>query len=249
MATIPYQAPRPAPERWVRDGTIAVWRTYAEGGRGLIAAPLIAAIVVVPEALQHAIELAMGIFESPDAARALQNSPLRMAFGITKIVGLVLAIVAFARFHALGSVRAALLPGWRTVAVVVPAIGLWFAIGLGLQWVQTMLGTHPLGRVVMAIDWVSQMVLLLPIFALLLDDSSRPIWQHMRRWRAALAMIVLLPIAFALARLLHSVTHVLALRTPFAADVALMAIDALLIGLLASLTGAALVRSFRTGDR
>lgn len=248
MATIPYDAPQFAPQRWLRDGATAVWRTYADGGRGIIAAPLIAAIVVVPEALQHVVELALGIFESPEAARALQNSPLRMAFGIPKIIGLVLAIIAFARFHALGSVRAALLPGWRTVAAMVPVILLWLAVGLGLQWVQTTLGTHPLGRVVGVIDWVSQIVLLLPIFALLLDDSSRPIWQHMRRWRAALAMIVLLPIAFAPARLLHSVTHVLALRTPFAADVALMALDALLIGLLASLTGAALVRGFRTGD-
>lgn len=247
MATIPYQTVKSSPGRWLRDGATAVWRTYAEGGRGLVAAPLIAALVVVPEALQHVVELAMGMFTSPEAARALQNSPLRMAFGIPKIVGLVLAILAFARFHALGSVRAALLPGWRTIALVVVAILPWLALGFGLEWVQRALGTSPLTSVVVAINWVSQFLLLMPIIALLLGDGSRPIWRHSLRWRAVLAIAVLLPLAFAPAQLLHGITHRLALRTPFAADVALMALDALLVGLLASLAGAALVRGFRTG--
>lgn len=247
MATIPYETARFAPAQRVRDGIAAVWRTYAEGGRGLIAAPLIAAIVVVPEALQHVVELALGMFDSPESARALQNSPLRMAFGIPKIVGLVLAILAFARFHALGSVRAALLPGWRTIASVLVVIGPWLALGFGLEWVQHALGTSPLASAVVAINWVSQIVLLMPIIAVLLNDRSRPIWQHGLRWRAMLAIALLLPLAFAPAQLLHGITHRLALRTPFAADVALMAFDAVLVGLLASLAGAALVRGFRTG--
>ncbi|MBX9859806.1 MAG: hypothetical protein K2Y20_09485 [Sphingomonas sp.] len=204
--------------------------------------------MVVPEALQHVVELGMGIFESPEAARALQNNPLRMAFGMLKVVAFVMAIVAFARFHALGSVRAALLPGWRMVVTVVVAVVLWNALGFALQWVQHALDVGVLASIVVAVNWASQLLLLLPIIALLLDDRSRPVWQHVRRWPAFVAMALLLPLAFAPAWLLHSVTHRLALRTPFAADVALMAFDAVLIGLLASLTGAALVRGFRTGS-
>lgn len=247
MATIPYQTVKSSPGRWLRDGATAVWRTYAEGGRGLIAAPLIAALVVVPEALQHVVELGMGIFDSPEAARALRNDPLRIAFGMPKVVAFVMAILAFARFHALGSVRAALLPGWRTVGAVVVAVALWNALGFAIQWVQHALGASPLASIVVAINWASQLLLLIPIIALLLDDSRRPVWHHVRRWQALVALALLLPLAFAPSWYLHKALHVLALRTPFAADVALLAFDAVLIGVLASITGAALVRGFRTG--
>lgn len=246
MATLaPTQFPLPV--HWMRSAARAVWDCYAAGGRGLIAAPLIAALVVVPEALQHVAELWLGMFDSRSAALALQNSPIRWGFGYVKVAGMVLAMTAFARFYALGSVRAALLPGWRTVAKVAVVIGLTYAVGFALQMLQNALGDHPVAAGVAIINLAVQILLLVPTVAALIEDTSVPLWRTMLRWRSVLAIAALGTFALAPGFLLHVVNHKLALRTPFAVDVALMAFDALVVGLLASLIGAALVRGYRAG--
>ena len=61
-------------------------------------APAVLALVVIPEFAQHVVEIRIGMFESAEAARSLQNEPTRWAFGYIKIAGLVLTFLAAARF-------------------------------------------------------------------------------------------------------------------------------------------------------
>lgn len=61
-------------------------------------APLIPLLVVVPEALQHVAEIRIGMFESRADFAALANDPRRMTWGIVKVIGLLIAILATVRF-------------------------------------------------------------------------------------------------------------------------------------------------------
>lgn len=68
--------------------------TYRLGARRLIAAPLIVALVAVPELVQHFVEIKMGMFASQAAFKALAFDPTRWAFGYAKLAGLWLAMLA-----------------------------------------------------------------------------------------------------------------------------------------------------------
>ncbi|MFM5948860.1 MAG: hypothetical protein ACKOPM_06475, partial [Novosphingobium sp.] len=51
-------------------------------------------LVVVPEFIQHGAEINLGMFDSREMARALSSDSQRMLFGMIKVAGLVLAILA-----------------------------------------------------------------------------------------------------------------------------------------------------------
>lgn len=71
----------------IRDGFALFWL-----------APLIAALIVVPEFVQHIAEIRIGMFESKEAFTALADDPRRMFWGFLKIAGFLLAILATIRF-------------------------------------------------------------------------------------------------------------------------------------------------------
>lgn len=233
--------------KWPAAAAETVWNIYAEGGRALIAAPAIAALVVVPEAVQHVVELMLGMFESHAALVAHAADPLRMGIGYVKIGGVALAALGYARFAALGSVSAALLPAWRTVVSTILAVVVFQAIGYGLQAVRDGLGDHPLGMAVVALNFAAQFVVLLAILAIVLEDRSVPLWRAALRWRSLLAMVVLGAVAYMPAQALHGLNHQLAVVTPTAVDLALMLFDSLLVGLMAALAGVALAKGYRIG--
>ena len=78
----------------------ALARLYPMGISLVWKAPLVLALVVVPEFLQHVAEIQLGMFDSKARAIAVANDPTRWAFGYAKIAGLVLAFFAAARFWA-----------------------------------------------------------------------------------------------------------------------------------------------------
>ncbi|MDP1028104.1 hypothetical protein Q5H91_12850 [Sphingomonas sp. KR1UV-12] len=237
-------------EGWLRRAARRIGSDVAEvyrrGGKGVLAAPLIAAIAILPEAAQHVVEIKLGMFQSREVFRALSNDPSRWAFGYAKIAGFVIAMLAYARFHALGSVRAALmirpLPLLKTMALV----GLTAAVSAGLARVGTMTGSAVLNGVTGAVSLVLQSGLMLLIVATLIEDRTLD-------WRAAFtthlpsaALLTLyLLVAFAPAQLLHMANHWLALGRPAPIVWGLMTFDALSVGLLAALVGAAMMVGVR----
>ena len=99
----------------------------------LIACPLIVAIPVLVEFAQHAIEMRIGMYDGPDGAQAAESHPLRMGFGFVKTLAISIMGYPVVRFLAGGRDAAAA----RTLDQ--RAVGL-FALVLGLQAVLSALG-------------------------------------------------------------------------------------------------------------
>lgn len=115
-------------------------------------APLIPLLVVVPEAIQHVAEIRIGMFDNIEIARTVADDPRRMVWGYLKIAGLVLAILAGARFWGarVGERRWWDVRGlaWRPLALGVAGFAIAAMPGLLLQpligeyrafWIDTIL--------------------------------------------------------------------------------------------------------------
>lgn len=214
---------------------------YRRGGHGVRAAPLIAAIAIVPEAAQHVAEIKLGMFQSIEVFRALSNDPTRWAFGYVKIAGFMIAMLAYARFHALGSVRAALLIRPLVLAKVVALIALAALVSEGLGRVGAMTGSPVAGGLAAAASLLLQSALTLLIVAALAEQRTPTIRAAFTTHLPSAALLTLyLIVAFAPAQLLHMANHKLALGQPVPLVWALMTFDALWVGLFASLVGAAM---------
>lgn len=233
----------------------ALFDTYRLGLRTLVAAPLLVAVAVVPEAMQHVVEIDLGMFASKAAFQAMGNDSSRMAFGVVKVVGLFAAMLLVARFWTLGSVRAALRVGWARLAVFAGLVGLSTLAGLPFEWAGKQLGA-PWSYGVTAASVVVQAVFLLATAAVLLDDR-RPMPLTPRalrmlvaeRWQAAFLITLCGAAAFMSASWLHGRMHLWALGQADALVWTLMMLDALLVGLLAALTGTAIAVGYGATGR
>lgn len=86
--------------------TASFWQslraTYTGGTRFLIACPLLAAVPMLVELIQHAGEAYVGMYDSLDAARAMEEHPLRLALGIVKMAALLCTNYWIVRWLATG---------------------------------------------------------------------------------------------------------------------------------------------------
>lgn len=83
----------------------ALKATYSGGTRFLLACPLLAAVPMVFELAQHIAEVAVGMYDSLAAAKAVENHPLRLGLGIAKMAALLLTNYWIVRWMATGSPR------------------------------------------------------------------------------------------------------------------------------------------------
>lgn len=222
--------------------------TYRLGGRTWRAAPLLIAIAVVPEFLQHIVEIRLGMFESLAQFRALSMDPSRWLFGYAKVAGTVIAMLTIARFWATGSVRATFRMPPRDLGRLVLAVALTIVVSLPFDW----LAKQPLPGaaifLVKTISFLLQAGLTLFVAAALFGDRSLTLkTAFTERWPTALVMTVALVFAFVPAQFLHMADHKLALGRPAAIVWALMIWDALVVGMLVSLVGSALWVAYRSG--
>ena len=213
-----------------------------------VLAPAIFAIAVLPEAAQHVAEIQLGMFTSREAFIANSAHPIRMAFGALKVAGLLLCVLAAARFVHIGTVRGALRMPWRDVGRTVFALAVGFLASLPTEWA-TRTGQPPeIYWPVMAVSWATSFVLIVYLVGALLGDREMTLKASFTRgWRAVPALVVLGVAAFWPASMLHSYAHTLAIGAAPAFVWALMTVDALLVGLLATLLGSALAVSYRMG--
>ena len=75
---------------------------YVRSGRYALLCPLLFAIPVVIEMIQHAAEIAIGLYDSRAAMQAAEHHPLRMALGHIKVISLFLVGYWASRFFAFG---------------------------------------------------------------------------------------------------------------------------------------------------
>ncbi len=64
--------------------------SYRESWAFILACPLLFLVPVLAEFAQHIAEMQIGMYDSPAAAQALENDPLRMALGFIKTLALAL---------------------------------------------------------------------------------------------------------------------------------------------------------------
>ena len=204
-------------------------------------APAVLALVVIPEFAQHVVEIRIGMFESAEAARSLQNEPTRWAFGYIKIAGLVLTFLAAARFwwtreHGgrWWDVRDL---AWSRLALGALIV---FAVGSLPELLRGTLDERTvtiLGAVWMLLTLPGLFILLAGLFG----DRATPIAVMWRRgWPWLLLTAALLVLAFAPASWLHGMNHRWAMGAAPALLWGLMIWDSVLVGLLAGLVGTAL---------
>ncbi len=240
----------------MRGALRALAELYPRALRLFWLAPLSVALVVVPEFLQHVVEMRIGMFESRDAFKALQLDPTRMALGYAKIAGLLLAMLATARFWWTREQGGG--PWWdlRRVAWGRFLVGFLIFFGIGslpeLAKGHVPDSTHQIAGTVWAI-------LLLPFLFLtlagLFGDRATPVGAMIKRsWPWLLLTAVLAVIGFAPLAWLHGKNHDWAMVTAPPVDWALMVFDSLLVGMLAAITGTALYLGYtafaeRAGNR
>jgi hypothetical protein len=180
------------------------------------------------------------MFESKEAFKTSQFDSTRLAVGYAKVTGLVLAILAAARFYWTqkqgGSWWNLRQLAWGRVAG-----GACIFIGVGSLPELLKRGLDPTTYQFVAIGWS---VILLPFLFLLLagvfNDRSTSIADMVQRsWPWLLLTGVLAVVAFAPSSWVHQMNHQWAMGATPAFVWALMIFDSLLVGLLAALTGTA----------
>lgn len=207
--------------------------------------PAVVALVVVPEFAQHVAEIHLGMFDSAAAAKLAGNDPLRWAFGYAKLTGLVLAFLASARFwwcRAHGG-------RWydiRRLAWLRLVIGfvLFMTIGSAPELVPFLTGSKaPLALVIVAS--LLSLPYLFVMLAGLFGDRTTPMKALVvKSWPWLFLLALLGPLLFAPLSWLHGMNHRWALGAPDAAVWALMIFDSIVVGLMASSVGAALVTAY-----
>lgn len=99
----------------------------------MFACPLLALVPILAEFAQHFVEMRIGMYDRPAGAAAAESHPLRMSFGLVKVLALTFAGYWVVRFLA-GGRDAEAARTWEPRAV-------WlFSIVLALQMLLTVLG-------------------------------------------------------------------------------------------------------------
>lgn len=226
-------------------GWALAWRAlrdlYPKGLSLFWLAPAVVALVIVPEFLQHAAEIRLGMFLGKEQALAVADSPQRMAFGYLKLAGLALAFLAAARFWWTRQHGGR----WWDVRQVSSGrflLGLFLFFGLGS--VPELFKNDLPERAYHALAWAVAILLLPALFLMLgglFGDRSPSLRSlALKAWPWLLLTAILVVVAFVSAQWLHQMNHRWAMGADELFVWALMIFDSLLVGLLAGLAGTAL---------
>lgn len=244
----PERAPRGA-ARWPLALLAGLRDVYREGLRLPFAAPAIFAVAVIPEAAQHVAEIQMGMFASSEAFAANAADPTRLAFGAAKVAGLFLCMLATARFVQCGSVREAVRMPRRDLGRTLFAFMIGLVPNLPAEWAARTAQPPQIYWPVVSASWVLSFLLLSYLIGALLGDRTMTLRATFTRgWKLLPPLAILTVAAFWPAMALHAYAHKLAIGAAPALVWTLMAADALLVGLLATLVGSALSVSYRFAD-
>jgi hypothetical protein len=227
----------------------ATWRylklLYSRGFALFVLAPVIVAIVAVPEFIQHIAEIRLGMFDDIETARAMANGAERWAFGYAKLAGLAVGMLAAARFW---GTRERGGRWWSLRGVAWWPLILSLAIFLLAPVLPDLVRAWIPGWLHLVTYWglsLAVLPLLIAVLAALFGDRRvGPFANYWRDWRWVPLLLILLVAAYLPTMAAHYGLHRLALGAPKLAVWPLMALDALVVALIASLVGAALHLSY-----
>lgn len=215
--------------------------TLRDGVRIWWLAPLIPLLVVIPEAIQHAAEIHIGMFDSRAAALAVADDPRRMLWGYVKVAGLVLAFLASLRFWGAREQGVAWYSPrgvrWGTAAL---AIALIAATTLPEFLLEGVIPPRVEGAITLAVTLATLPLLALLAGALIGDGAMTLRHAFRRGWLPTVRMVVFAAACWVPLSWLHGMNHRWAMGADPAAVWALMAFDSVVVGLMAVMTGTAL---------
>lgn len=228
--------------RWMLALPRQVLHVYGRGLMLPLAAPVIFAIVVLPEFAQHVAEIQLGMFISRTAFVAHASDPVRLAFGAVKVAGLIVCILATARFWWSGaSLRRTFSLSLSQARHIATALIVIAAVSLPAEWAGSSEVTLAVRAPIFAASWLLTFLCLDYLVGATIGDEDASLFRSIRRgWRTG-PTVALLAIAAAYpAMMLHLYAHKLAIGAAMPLVWALMTADALLVGLLATFVGTAL---------
>ncbi len=228
------------------DAWQALRDLYPKGLSLFWLAPIIPALVILPEFAQHVVEVKLGMFESKDAFKALQNDPARWNVAYAKIAGLWLTILAAARFWGVRD-RGGRWWDLRDIRWKPFAVGLLLFAGLGsipMLWEGSLDATLDMG--LQGLVALLTLPGLLLVFGGLFGDPM-PSLRHVyvRGWPWLLLMGCLAALGFAPGAWIHQKNRQWAFGIDPAPLWAMMVWDSLLVGALAVLAGTGLALGYR----
>jgi len=218
-----------------------IWSVLRDGVRIWTLAPLIPALILLPEFAQHVVEIQIGMFESRELGRALSDDLTRWAFGYIKIAGLLLSILATIRFW--GAIRHGK-PWWNLGSVAWTNV----LIAIVLTALTTVPGTLLEGTIgEEKAGWIDTAIALatLPLIVLLVrgisgdrDTSLQSAFRY--DWFPAIRVLVFAAMVWVPLQYLHGKNHDWAFGAPDGLVWFLMIFDSVVVGLLATLAGTAI---------
>jgi hypothetical protein len=219
------------------------------------AVPLAFALPVVAEFAQHAVEIRGGMYfggMSPDGER------LRLLFGGLKVLAIFALIIFAVRYWAFGGdIRRAARPTVSllkgiAIFILVQGGGELLVMGLGRGIAMALgsdaeLAARLTAMIVPLFGWLLFATLLYPWFVgLIVEDRSMTLSRSVRGiWGRLWTTFGLLLAAFLPAMILHYAFGYGAMDRPTAVVWAMMAVDALLVGVLAVLLASAYFTIYR----
>lgn len=223
------------------------WKeAYSEAFRFMLACPLLALVPFAAELAQHVVEIAIGMFDSHEAAKALAFDPGRMAVGFLKVVAIMLPGYWVTRFLAYRQ-SAVEARRWVPVAVRLFLVVVAFRLSVAMLG---LVASDAIGTP--SVDEIPEMLAAFAMLAalFLLDRSLLLGWYFgaplgntslgpaasfalMRGrwlWTPAFCLLGSAPLLLA-----HSLLNLLAIGRPSELVWAMLALDALLTAYLAAL--------------
>jgi len=220
-------------------------QAYRSSWKFALALPAIAAIPVAAEAIQHAAEWHVGMFESFASAKAVESDPLRMGFGHLKVLALFVMGYFVTRFLGFGG------DARRTLRFDATALAL-FAMVLIFNLLMMVAQTRG-GELLADMVRAGRPLILTGLAALLammalelflapwkagaaLGNANLHIGASIRlmrgniAWSSGFTLAMIAPIM-----VLHYALNGLAIGRPPALSVILLAVDCLLVGYMALL--------------
>ena len=213
------------------------WRALKNSYGGslafLAACPLLALVPVVFEVIQHAVEVHIGMYDNLDMAKATEHHPLRMGFGLVKVMSLTAPTYWITRYLAYRDARFAvevdaralrLFSGVMAFEIVLAIVQLFLLPSSATSLLAGFLGGQVIGCLVAA--WA----VAAPLGnAAVGPRASAAIMVRQLPWTFAFMLIAMLPLMIP-----HYVLGALAILGPKPWLWPILLADSLLVGWLAA---------------
>ena len=219
----------------------SIGEAYRDSFRVGLALPLLFALPVTTELIQHVIEYRIGLFASFEAMEAVGGDSARMGFGQVKILSLILLVYWVSRWQVLrGRADRPVLGDRRSATLFAGVVALGVALGLVQQFGGGVLAPLLDAGAVMTIGFAYFFLsLALEVYlsvwkvgsalgnARLNIPASFRIMQGNFWWSLGFSVAMMLPLM-----VLHYALNALAVGRPFALAWSILVLDALVVGCL-----------------